>query len=192
MAQGVERRERAREVGARVREMREALALTQIELASRAGLSRDVVIRLEQGKRLPHAPNVRKIAKALGVGAEHLLREGPSAVGGAERPHDAAAVVAAEGAEVRGDRERAAGRADRGRSPRVVLALAHARGDDGEELEEILGGAAALGDLQRLLEASRGGVLAGVGLGDYAGAPRFAPGEGMSDEVEAQRDSRPY
>ncbi len=70
---------------------------------------------------------------------------------------------------------------------------AEAEGEEGAyDLMGILGGEEALGDLRVLLEGSHGGVLAGVGLGDYSDAPRLAPGEGVSDEVEAQRDSRPY
>lgn len=79
-----------------------------------------------------------------------------------------------------------------------MLALASRRPAEAEGEEGaydpvgILGGEEALGDLRVLLEGSRGGVLAGVGLADRPDAPRLGPGEGVSDEVEAQRDSRHY
>lgn len=74
-----------------------------------------------------------------------------------------------------------------------MLALASRRPAEAEGEEGaydpvgILGGEEALGDLRVLLEGSRGGVLA-----DRPDAPRLGPGEGVSDEVEAQRDSRHY
>lgn len=67
-----DRREKAREAGAVVRERREELALTQAELAAEAGVSVDVVSRLENGRRLPHAGNLRKLAGVLGVGVERM------------------------------------------------------------------------------------------------------------------------
>lgn len=82
MSRTKSRREKARVVGAVVRERREALALTQSELAEKAGVSLDVVGRLENGPRLPHAGNLRKLAGALGMSVEHVTtgrepRSGP-------------------------------------------------------------------------------------------------------------------
>lgn len=55
-----------------MRERREDLALTQAELAREAGVSLDVVSRLENGHRLPHAGNLRKLAAVLGVDVERM------------------------------------------------------------------------------------------------------------------------
>ncbi len=66
-----------------MKELRDELSLTQNELAARAGVSRDVVIRLEHGKRLPYAYNMRKIADALGVEVGFLMR-GPDRGSGSE------------------------------------------------------------------------------------------------------------
>lgn len=55
-----------------MRERREVLALTQAELAGKAGVSVDVVSRLENGHRLPHAGNLRKLAAVLGVSVERV------------------------------------------------------------------------------------------------------------------------
>ena len=51
----------------RVRSLRLQQALSQQELADRAGLSRNVIINLERGTRLAHPRSVRKVARALGV-----------------------------------------------------------------------------------------------------------------------------
>ena len=53
--------------GARVRRLRLQHALTQQDLANRAGVSRQVIIRAEADTRPPRPSNVRKIAQALGV-----------------------------------------------------------------------------------------------------------------------------
>jgi transcriptional regulator with XRE-family HTH domain len=55
---------------ARLRELREAAALTQSDLAERAGLSIGGVTQLEQGRRKPAWETVEKLAAALGVGVE--------------------------------------------------------------------------------------------------------------------------
>ena len=60
------RRDRRR-AGARLRALREAAGLTQLELAAAAGLSHEAVSRLELGRRAPQAGSVHKLARALGV-----------------------------------------------------------------------------------------------------------------------------
>lgn len=72
MARVRDRREKAREAGAVVRARREESALTQAELAAEAGVSVDVVSRLENGHRLPHAGNLRKLAAVLGMDVERM------------------------------------------------------------------------------------------------------------------------
>jgi len=54
-------------IGRRVRVLRLVHALTQQQLADRAGVSRYTVLVLEQGSRPPRPDTVRKVARALGV-----------------------------------------------------------------------------------------------------------------------------
>jgi transcriptional regulator with XRE-family HTH domain len=56
-----------------VRRLRELRALSQRELAARAGLSVTTVNRIEIGRRKPIPRTVRKLAGALGVSPEELL-----------------------------------------------------------------------------------------------------------------------
>lgn len=59
-------------IGARVREARLGRSLTQAELAERAGISTDALVKAERGHRRPYPANLRKIAEALGVAVEYL------------------------------------------------------------------------------------------------------------------------
>jgi|SRR5215831_21020544 len=54
-------------IGRRVRVLRLIHALTQRQLAERAGVSRHTVLVLEQGRRPPRPDTVRKVARALRV-----------------------------------------------------------------------------------------------------------------------------
>lgn len=56
-----------------IRELREALGLTQGELAARAGVSRQTVGALEAGRHLPRVDAAIGLARALGVRAEDLF-----------------------------------------------------------------------------------------------------------------------
>lgn len=60
-----------------VRRLRELRALSQRELAARAGLSVTTVNRIEIGQRKPIPRTVRKLAGALGVSPEQLLAQQP-------------------------------------------------------------------------------------------------------------------
>ncbi len=62
----------AREIGARVREVREGRALTQQEVARRAGLAMDAVSRIENGYRKPRPSTLQRLAEALDVAVERL------------------------------------------------------------------------------------------------------------------------
>ncbi|MFE6864179.1 helix-turn-helix domain-containing protein [Nocardia sp. NPDC057668] len=53
------------ELGAAVRERREALGLTQSELADRAGLKQPAVARFEAGGTMPTIPMLERFAEAL-------------------------------------------------------------------------------------------------------------------------------
>lgn len=57
-----------------LREMREQLGLTQVELAERAGIDQTTVSKLELGTmQNPSWPVVAKLARALGVNPEDLF-----------------------------------------------------------------------------------------------------------------------
>ncbi|MFC4471971.1 helix-turn-helix domain-containing protein [Streptomyces xiangluensis] len=66
------------ELGAAVRERRESLAMTQAQLAQRAGLQQPAVARFEAGGTMPTLPLLERLAMALGlrlhVGFEPLDR----------------------------------------------------------------------------------------------------------------------
>jgi excisionase family DNA binding protein len=60
--------------GKRLRAIREAAGLNQIQLAAASGLTHEAISNLETGKRSPHATTVRALAQALGVAPEHFIR----------------------------------------------------------------------------------------------------------------------
>jgi transcriptional regulator with XRE-family HTH domain len=51
----------------RLRVLRVRMALTQAELAQRAGINPATVARLEQSQAAPRPTTIRKLARALGV-----------------------------------------------------------------------------------------------------------------------------
>ncbi len=57
----------------RLRHYREQAALTQEELADRAGVTRLTVMRLEQGLQEPQAKTTRALARALKVKPSELM-----------------------------------------------------------------------------------------------------------------------
>jgi len=59
--------------GDRLRKLRTRRFLTQVELASEAGLTESTINRLEQGLQKARISTVRKIANVLGVNPEELL-----------------------------------------------------------------------------------------------------------------------
>jgi transcriptional regulator with XRE-family HTH domain len=64
-------------VGRRVRRLRRARGLSQDELATAAGVSRQAVGALEAGRHLPRVDAALRIARALGTTVEDLLAVGP-------------------------------------------------------------------------------------------------------------------
>ncbi len=72
----------AREIGARVREVREGRALTQQEVARRAGLAMDAMSRIENGYRKPRPSTLQRLAVALDVAVERLTGAMDLGVGG--------------------------------------------------------------------------------------------------------------
>lgn len=66
-------------LGRRVRQLREALRLTQEEFARRCGISVSFASLLERGSRSPSYETLLTIARALEVPVADLLREGAAA-----------------------------------------------------------------------------------------------------------------
>lgn len=61
-------------LGLNVRKRREARALTQENLAERAGLDATYISGIERGLRNPGIKNVAKLAKALGLSTAELCK----------------------------------------------------------------------------------------------------------------------
>jgi transcriptional regulator with XRE-family HTH domain len=73
-------------IGDKVRATRKAAGISQEQVARRAGVSLNVINRLERGVILdPHYSTLRGIASALGIPVEDLVRE-PALAGEAEAP----------------------------------------------------------------------------------------------------------
>jgi transcriptional regulator with XRE-family HTH domain len=60
--------------GKRVREKRTALALSQEELAERAGVHRTYIGMIERAEKNITLKNIEKIAKALGIPLDKLMK----------------------------------------------------------------------------------------------------------------------
>ena len=58
----------------RLKLVRQRKALTQQQLAERAGVNRVTIVRLEGGEDQPFPTTVRKLADALGVDPEDLMQ----------------------------------------------------------------------------------------------------------------------
>lgn len=58
-----------------IRVLRKRRVLSQRDLANKTGLSRETICRIETGKLEPSPDTIRKIALALGVRPEELLKE---------------------------------------------------------------------------------------------------------------------
>ena len=61
-------------VGEKLRALRIEQALTQGELADRAGVALNTVARLERNETEPHMSTARKLAQALGVHPRELTK----------------------------------------------------------------------------------------------------------------------
>jgi transcriptional regulator with XRE-family HTH domain len=60
-------------LGARLRELRRARALTQEELAEKAGVSPSTIVDIERGKHEPQIRTLRKLARALDTTPDKLV-----------------------------------------------------------------------------------------------------------------------
>ncbi|NBD12705.1 MULTISPECIES: helix-turn-helix domain-containing protein [Corallococcus] len=68
--------------GAAARDARIRLGLTQADVAERVGIAMEVYSRMERGRMLPRAQNLRRLCDVLAVSADVLLGvgQGPSPV----------------------------------------------------------------------------------------------------------------
>ena len=64
-----------------IRALRESAGLTQIDLASRVGVTRQTLIAIEQGKYSPSLEVAFQIAQVFGMGLDDVFQYGPN-------PHD--------------------------------------------------------------------------------------------------------
>jgi transcriptional regulator with XRE-family HTH domain len=60
----------------RLKELRRLRALSQQELADAASVGRNTISRIERGETGAHGRTLRRMAKALGVGVEELVKVG--------------------------------------------------------------------------------------------------------------------
>lgn len=61
-------------VGDNLKRLRTLRALTQVELAQRAGVTPATVVRVERNQAEPHMSTLRKLAEALGVDPAELVK----------------------------------------------------------------------------------------------------------------------
>lgn len=58
----------------RLKALRQLRAMSQQELADAANVGRNTISRIERGETGAHGRTLRRLAKALGVGVEELVR----------------------------------------------------------------------------------------------------------------------
>jgi transcriptional regulator with XRE-family HTH domain len=63
-------------VGDRIKQLRDARALTQEEVAEKAGITVAALSRIERNNAEPRPTTRRKLARALGVEPEELVKAG--------------------------------------------------------------------------------------------------------------------
>lgn len=61
-------------LGKIIREKRESQNITQVELASRAGVDRNYIGMVERGERNPSYLSLQKIAQGLGIPVNELIK----------------------------------------------------------------------------------------------------------------------
>lgn len=86
--------DRSKDIGTRIRRLREERGLTQDQLAERCGVyGANVVSRWESGKQTPRLDTAGVLAEALGVPIDALVHDG-AVVEGQRRPLEAQAARA--------------------------------------------------------------------------------------------------
>ena len=77
-----------KEIGKRVKDMREAMDLSQLELASMANIPQSTLSNIENAEQAPAIDKVAKLADALGVSTADLLGERTCPICGFEYTYD--------------------------------------------------------------------------------------------------------
>jgi excisionase family DNA binding protein len=67
-----------RHAGQRLRSLREAAGLRQLDLSAASGVPHETISRLERGTRLPQADTVSKLARALDVAPQQVVSDAPT------------------------------------------------------------------------------------------------------------------
>ena len=62
-------------IGNRLRQLRKQSLMTQEQLAERSGVAVSTIIRVERNQVEPHGSTIRKLAEALGVEPQELVRK---------------------------------------------------------------------------------------------------------------------
>ena len=70
-------RDDPRHAGKRLRAVREAAGLSQLQLETASGLSHEAISNLEAGRKTPHAATVHALAQALGVDPQRFVGREP-------------------------------------------------------------------------------------------------------------------
>lgn len=68
----------AKEIGSKIRDLRESLKLTQMELSERANIANRALQRLEAGENSPNLETLSAIASAMGVELSDFFRPASS------------------------------------------------------------------------------------------------------------------
>ncbi len=63
-------------IGDRLRDLRKRALLTQKELADKSGVGVTTIIRIERNQVEPHGRTIRRLAEALEVAPEELVKTG--------------------------------------------------------------------------------------------------------------------
>jgi transcriptional regulator with XRE-family HTH domain len=66
-------------IGDRLRDLRKRAVLTQKELADKSGVGVTTIIRIERNQVEPHGSTIRKLAEALDVEPQELVRRADDA-----------------------------------------------------------------------------------------------------------------
>jgi transcriptional regulator with XRE-family HTH domain len=66
-------------IGDRLRDLRKRALLTQRELADKSGVGVTTIIRIERNQVEPHGSTIRKLAEALEVEPQELVRRADDA-----------------------------------------------------------------------------------------------------------------
>ncbi len=61
--------------GEKLRSLRKRDGLTQKQVSDRLGVSRVYIVQMEQGKKIPNAAMILKIADIFGVTTDQLMRD---------------------------------------------------------------------------------------------------------------------